>query len=111
MPQNSKIKWLLKELPKLVSKKIILRKEANNIEKYYIAQLDRNNLKKIMITLFGILGAILIGSGIILLIAHNWEKLGKLARTFVALFPLICVQAAVPRSWNSILRICPSKNS
>lgn len=43
--------------------------------------------------LFGILGAVLIGGGIILLLAHNWEQLGRPARVAVAFAPLVLSQA------------------
>ena len=42
---------------------------------------------------FGILGAVLIGGGIILLLAHNWEQLGRPARVAVAFAPLVLSQA------------------
>jgi uncharacterized membrane protein len=42
----------------------------------------------------GILGAILVGSGIVLLIAHNWNQLNKLYKTIFAFLPLAIAQAA-----------------
>ncbi|MBD3652956.1 DUF2157 domain-containing protein [Kangiella sp.] len=39
------------------------------------------------------LGAILIGGGVILLIAHNWEYFGKGTRTVLSILPLILAQA------------------
>ena len=39
------------------------------------------------------LGAILIGGGVILLIAHNWEHFGKGTRTVLSILPLILAQA------------------
>ena len=43
--------------------------------------------------LFGILGAVLIGGGIILLLAHNWDQLSRPARMVVAFAPLVLSQA------------------
>lgn len=43
--------------------------------------------------LFGILGAVLIGGGIILLLAHNWDQLSRPARVAVAFAPLALSQA------------------
>ncbi len=40
-----------------------------------------------------VLGALLIGGGIILLLAHNWADLGRPLRIAVALLPLIAAQA------------------
>lgn len=38
------------------------------------------------------LGSLLIGGGIILLLAHNWEHFGKTVRTFLSFLPLILAQ-------------------
>lgn len=45
------------------------------------------------------LGAILIGGGIILLIAHNWESFGKGTRTVLSILPLLLAQAL---TWYSV---------
>lgn len=50
--------------------------------------------------LFGILGAVLIGGGIILLLAHNWEQLGRPARVAVAFAPLVLSQALALPAWR-----------
>ncbi|WP_223671172.1 DUF2157 domain-containing protein [Kangiella shandongensis] len=39
------------------------------------------------------LGALLIGGGIILLLAHNWEDFGKATRTVLSFLPLVLAQA------------------
>lgn len=39
------------------------------------------------------LGALLIGGGIILLLAHNWEDFGKSTRTILSFLPLVLAQA------------------
>ncbi len=41
---------------------------------------------------FGILGAILVGLGIILIIAHNWDDLSRNTKTFFAFLPLVVGQ-------------------
>ena len=43
--------------------------------------------------LFSILGAALVGSGIILLLAHNWDQLSRVVRTVISFTPLVCAQA------------------
>lgn len=45
------------------------------------------------------LGAILIGGGIVLLIAHNWESFGKGTRTVLSILPLVLAQAL---TWYSV---------
>jgi len=42
--------------------------------------------------LFSILGAALIGSGIILLLAHNWEEFGRPVRAVLSFLPLVAAQ-------------------
>jgi uncharacterized membrane protein len=42
------------------------------------------------VVLFSILGAALMGSGIILLLAHNWDQLSRVMRTVISFAPLVC---------------------
>jgi uncharacterized membrane protein len=44
---------------------------------------------------FGILGALLVGLGIILILAHNWDAMPKTAKTVLAFLPLLSGQIAV----------------
>jgi uncharacterized membrane protein len=46
------------------------------------------------VIVFGILGALLTGLGFILIIAHNWDVLGKAPKLALALLPLLVGQAA-----------------
>ncbi|RDX35796.1 DUF2157 domain-containing protein [Kangiella sp. HD9-110m-PIT-SAG07] len=52
------------------------------------------------------LGSLLIGGGVILLLAHNWESFGKGARTFLSFLPLVLAQGlcwyGIQRKPNSI---------
>ena len=43
--------------------------------------------------IFGILGSLLVGLGVILLIAHNWADLPRPVRTLMAFLPLLAAQA------------------
>ena len=64
---------------------------ANRIQEYYSQQKDAGTGKLIMV--LGLLGALLVSSGVILLIAHNWDGLGKTARTIVGFLPLLIGQS------------------
>lgn len=80
-----------RDLTELVSAGIISNEVATQIEQYY-----RNTRKPSagkMMMVFGILGAILTGLGIILIIAHNWDEFSKVAKTFFAFIPLLIGQA------------------
>lgn len=82
---------ILKELPELVTQNVISLQTANDIENYYIhkKQPQGNNL----LAIFGVLGATLIGLGIILIFAHNWDSFSQTAKTALALLPLVSFQA------------------
>lgn len=43
---------------------------------------------------FGILGAVLVGLGIILIVAHNWDNLSRPFKNFLAFLPMLIGQAA-----------------
>jgi uncharacterized membrane protein len=88
---NKNIKWLYEELPGLISKGILTQETAGEIRKYYGEPEERNWLR-IMLAIFGTLGSILIGSGIILIFAKNWDTLSIPARTVLSFAPLIISQ-------------------
>ena len=83
---------LKNELTKLVDNKVISSAVATDIENYY------NNVPKNtnrLFTIFGVLGAALVGLGIILIIAHNWDIFPKAVKVFFAFLPLIIGQVLV----------------
>ncbi|WP_010243997.1 DUF2157 domain-containing protein [Acetivibrio cellulolyticus] len=85
------IKWLYSELPKLAAGGAIPEESIQKIKTYY-GEPEEANWLKILLGIFGTLGAILIGSGIILLFARNWDELNITARTILSLAPLIIAQ-------------------
>lgn len=80
-----------KELPKLVEANVISQSTADDILNYYSSskQLSPNRL----LVIFGTLGAILIGLGIILILAHNWDHFSRFFKTILAITPLIIGQS------------------
>ena len=86
------IKWLYQDLPGLVEKGVLTQDAAGKIRKFYgeVKTVSRMSLSLII---FGAIGAILIGLGIILLFAHNWEQLSRLERAILSLAPLVAGQA------------------
>jgi len=93
--KEKNIKWLYEELPVLISKGILTQDTAAEIRKYYgetYGETEERNWLKIMIAIFGTLGAILIGGGIILIFAKNWDALSVPARTVLSFTPLIISQ-------------------
>lgn len=85
------IQWLYSELPDLINKGILSAEDSDKLKKYY-GEITSGGRQKIVLTVFGILGAFLIGLGIILMLAHNWDAFSRPARTVISLTPLIIAQ-------------------
>jgi len=83
-------KNILKALPELIEAGILSKDKASEISQYYHQKSGRSVSRLIII--FGILGAILVGMGIILIIAHNWDELSRSTKTFFAFLPLVIGQ-------------------
>lgn len=84
-------KILLEDLQSLVNQNVISEETATRIRSHYAAkQLGSSNR---MLVVFGILGALLTGLGIILIVAHNWYSFNKAVKLIFAFFPLLIGQA------------------
>ncbi len=86
---NRNIKWLLGELKTLVQNGVISEDDSIRIRGYYEQNPGRSHAK----TLLGIIGSSLIGLGVILLVAHNWDEFSRLQRTAISFIPLLSGQA------------------
>ena len=84
---------LQKELPELVANKVISAETARDIENYYAGKQDSGGNN--MLTIFGALGGILVGMGIILIFAQNWDNFSRPVKTFLAFLPLVVCQVLV----------------
>ncbi|MEA4901347.1 DUF2157 domain-containing protein [Desulfitobacterium sp.] len=89
--RDRNIKWLLEELPKWVAKDVVNEETAARIQSYYDETEEKNGLR-MALAIFGTIGTVLIGSGIILLFAKNWESFSLSVRTVLSLLPLILAQ-------------------
>lgn len=82
---------LLKALPELVERGLLTPEQAERIRVHYAPseaqRVDRGTV------LFSLLGGLLVGAGIVLLVAHNWDRLPRMARTVLAFMPLLAGQA------------------
>jgi len=83
---------LNKELPKLVKEGVISQEVSDSIFNYY--QKEKTPDQSRLMLVFGVIGAILVGLGIILIIAHNWNDFLRPLKTGFALLPLIIGQLA-----------------
>ena len=86
------VRWLRGQLPELVAAGVISSENAGAIERHYGSVESRTNFGVIILAS---VGAALVGAGIILLIAHNWDDLSRAARTVIAFIPLLIAQALV----------------
>lgn len=81
---------LLQALPELVERGLITAEQAARIRvEYAPSQAQRADRSTV---LFSLLGGLLVGAGIVLLVAHNWDQLPRLARTVLAFVPLLVGQ-------------------
>jgi uncharacterized membrane protein len=86
------VAWLNQELPALVAAGVLSPEAAARLREHY-GPASQTPGRAWALAAFGILGAALIGAGIILLLAHNWDMLSREARTVVAFAPLVITQA------------------
>jgi uncharacterized membrane protein len=83
-------KRILQELDELLDANVISQEAALKIEAYYQSEDDDSNSR--LPTIFGILGALLIGLGIILIVANKWEELSKTWKLTASFAPLLIGQ-------------------
>src|SRR6266513_5670928 len=84
--------WLRGQLPQLVAAGAISSENARAIDLYYGPAGSRTNFGFVILAT---VGAALVGAGIILLIAHNWDEFSRTTRTIIAFLPLLIAQALV----------------
>jgi len=80
-----------KDIEELLNEGIIDAETKSRITNYY-ARKQRLQPSKLLL-IFGILASVLVGLGIILIMAHNWDNLSKSIKTAIAFLPLLTSQA------------------
>ena len=78
------------ELQELLKANVVTAETAEKIRQYFDKKQEENQNK--LSSVFGILGAILVGLGVILVFAHNWDTLSRLTKTLLSFLPLIIGQ-------------------
>lgn len=81
-----------KDLEELLQAGIITENISNDILVYY--KNKKGSSPNRLFLVFGILGALLVGLGIVLILAHNWDQLPRSAKTIFAFVPLLMGQIA-----------------
>jgi uncharacterized membrane protein len=80
-----------KDLDELLHANVISPDTARAIHNYY--QDKKATAANPLLAIFGALGGVLVGLGIILIFAHNWDNFSRQVKTFLAFAPLVLSQA------------------
>ena len=78
------------QLAELIDAGILSREKAQEIQTFYLRDSDQSQNR--LFAVFGVLGATLVGLGIILILAHNWDDLSRATKTIFAFMPLLAGQ-------------------
>jgi uncharacterized membrane protein len=81
---------ILKDINELVDVGILTEETADKIQDYY--KKKRNSTPNGLFIVFGIIGAVLVGLGVIMIIAHNWDELSRASKTIFAFVPMLIGQ-------------------
>ncbi len=87
------IRWLYDQLPVLVKDGVLSDAYAQALRDHY-GEVKAHSGRMVALTICSVLGALLIGAGIILLLGHNWADLSRPVRTVLAILPLVAAQSA-----------------
>lgn len=84
--------WLRDELPGLIQGEVLDAASAQRLARHYALDDlgDRGAARKLILAL---LGSILVGAGVVLLFAHNWDELSRPMRAVVSLGQLLLAQS------------------
>lgn len=83
--------WLLGELPDLVSREILSQDAAARLRAHYGAA-GRDAGRQLGLTVTAVFGSVLIGLGIILVLAYNWQDLSRTIRAGISFLVLLGAQ-------------------
>ena len=81
---------LINDLQELLDHNIISDTVASDVTSYYKSKTDEQPNR--LFTVFGVLGSALVGLGVILILAHNWDDFSKGVKTSFAFLPLLIGQ-------------------
>jgi len=87
MSKRKRQEWLLDELEEWVDADLITAEQARSIRHYYGDQ-EQGRVRSIAFILIAVTAALLIGGGIVLLLANGWEQLDEQIRVLISVLPL-----------------------
>jgi uncharacterized membrane protein len=91
--RDEHIQWLREELPTLVEQGVLTAEAAEQLRRHYGAPGERAG-RRWALSAFSVFGALLIGAGIISLLAYNWASFPRAVRAALSFAPLLIGQAA-----------------
>ena len=98
MASKRNIEWLRDELPALVEKGVLNADAADRLREHYSEATASQESRNWIGIVFSILGALLVGAGIILLLAYNWTERPRPLRAVIAFLPLRAGQLGAGRT-------------
>ncbi len=87
--KHGMIRWFLSELPRLQEDGIISHETADTLSGYYSGRLAADSPRNYFLLALSIIGGLFITGGVILLIGHNWDMLGKKLQIAISFLPLL----------------------
>lgn len=85
--------WLLGELPDLVSRGVLTTDTADRLRSHY-RDAGTPAARQLGLTVTAVFGSALVGLGIILVLAYNWEELSRTLRAAISFAVLLGAQGA-----------------
>lgn len=85
---REKMDWLSDQLPKWVERGVLTEQKADDIQSLYRVP-EQKGWAGIILTTLSVFGAFLIGGGILLIVAHNWDMLPKVVKLFCSFVPVL----------------------
>lgn len=98
------IPWLLQEIPDLVKRGVLTEDVAERLRKHYAPRIEESGAwgRRAAVMVLGVLGALLVGAGVILVLAHNWDGLSRPVRATLSIGMLLAGQALA--GWTLLRR-------
>ncbi len=100
---SKNIRWLYGQLTELVEKGVIDDATSQQLSEHYeMDSVVADKSISVMTIILSAIGGLLVGGGIILIFAHNWENIGRPMRAVLAFLPLLlsqvlCAMALLPK--------------
>ena len=85
------VRWLYSQLPDLTARGVLSEQAAIALRQHYGTPKERTGVS-VLVAMTAVLAALLIGAGIILLLAANWDLFPRVVRTTMAFIPLVLSQ-------------------